>query len=461
MAVRKSKDPARKKKPWVLDYFDQHGKRHQQHFRTERAAKEEEVRIKGEVAKGIHTPDSGSATVMDAAELWLRKCEQDNYRPGSMHAYRSVVGVHIIPGLGSVKLAKLTKSMIEDYCNDLAERTTRKTAHRILIALKSILRVAQEKEFVAQNVAAQVKFRLERRRKKGIGEDVPSVADALSLIKEAGPYLYALLVTAIFTGLRVGELCGLQWDDIDFEDRMIKVRRTTDRRGGEFGPPKTAAGERVVPMSSIVVSTLREWRLQCPRQGMLTDFRTPEHKVREIIRLIEAHPEPRIAIHSKRLRPGISARSIAKRVGVHHTTVIQVRQAMPIAINSRLWLVFPSTLGTVRRSQCVLRALGDLQRKLGMVGADGKPKYTTHSLRHFFASFHLTNGTQIKELQTMIGHAHAAITWDTYGHLFRDTERLHLQMENVERAFLNGTALQQNRPNLQQASITILKQKAK
>jgi integrase len=73
-----------------------------------------------------------------------------------------------------------------------------------------------------------------------------------------------LILTAIFTGLRASELRGLRWQDVDLEKRELHVRQRADRYSA-IGAPKSGAGERTVPLTPMVLNTLREWKLQCPR----------------------------------------------------------------------------------------------------------------------------------------------------------------------------------------------------
>jgi integrase len=73
-----------------------------------------------------------------------------------------------------------------------------------------------------------------------------------------------LLLTAIFTGLRASELRGLRWADVDLDKRALHVRQRADRYGG-IGNPKSAAGERTVPLTPIVANTLREWKFVYPK----------------------------------------------------------------------------------------------------------------------------------------------------------------------------------------------------
>jgi integrase len=83
------------------------------------------------------------------------------------------------------------------------------------------------------------------------------------MLEHAGR-LRPLLVTAVFTGLRASELRGLTWAAVDFEKQVLHVRQRADL-WGTIGDPKSAAGDRVIPMAPPVVNTLREWRLACPK----------------------------------------------------------------------------------------------------------------------------------------------------------------------------------------------------
>jgi integrase len=83
------------------------------------------------------------------------------------------------------------------------------------------------------------------------------------MIAHAGR-LRPLLLTAVFTGLRASELRGLTWSAVDLEGRTLTVRQRADR-WRTIGSPKSASAKREIPLAPIVVNTLREWRLACPK----------------------------------------------------------------------------------------------------------------------------------------------------------------------------------------------------
>jgi len=186
-----------------------------------------------------------------------------------------------------------------------------------------------------------------------------------------------LLVTAIFTGLRSSELRGLCWVDVNFDKRVVHVRQRADQ-WGTIGAPKSAAGDREIPMSPTVTSVLREWRLACPRHA-------------------------------------------------------------PVGLNDQgqLWLVFPNGNGRgENHSNIVNRGLPPIQVAAGVVGDDGKPKYGMHALRHFFASWVIERGFSPKRVQSLLGHSSIQMTFDVYGHLFPSLEDDHAKFAAGERALL-------------------------
>ena len=100
------------------------------------------------------------------------------------------------------------------------------------------------------------------------------------------------LLTAIFTGLRASELRGLRWDDVDLEKRELHVRQRADRYNA-IGKPKSESGERTVPLTPIVLNTLREWKLACPKSEHGLVFPTGGGNVENHANIVERGLDPR------------------------------------------------------------------------------------------------------------------------------------------------------------------------
>src|SRR6516225_8016881 len=245
---------------WIADYFDQAKKRHIKTFdrRADAVAWLAEATI--EVKKGVHTPENKSITVSEAAALWIGRCETDGLEKSTLRQYGQHVRDHIVPLLGAVKLAQLSTPMVEDWKDKLLRKLSRALARKVLVSLKSILRNAQRRGEVAQNVAQPVRVELKKRDavKLEIGRNVPSKEEITKIFATAPARWRALIVTAALTGLRASELRGLHWDCVDFERRIITVRERANL-WGDLGAPKSAAGNREVKLTTAPI-----FRPRCP-----------------------------------------------------------------------------------------------------------------------------------------------------------------------------------------------------
>jgi integrase len=251
---------------WVADYHDQHRTRHLKTFPTRKAAAAWLVETQGEVARGMHTPERASINVWEAAQLWLERGRVEALERGTMRGYEALVRLHIGPTLGAVTLAKLSTPLLEGWRDRLVARVSRGRARQILGALKSILSEAQRRGLVAQNAALPVKVDTKKREQKKleVGVDIPGKPDIQKLLSFCTGRHRPLIVTAVLTGMRASELRGLPWSAVDFDRRTITVRQRADE-WGTIGMPKSAAGQREIPMSPTVLNTLREWKLACPK----------------------------------------------------------------------------------------------------------------------------------------------------------------------------------------------------
>jgi integrase len=129
-----------------------------------------------------------------------------------------------------------------------------------------MLKVVVDAELIAVNVAESVDTGGDAGRHK---EDVvpPSIEEGFAIANAADGMpgkRRALVLTALFSGLRSSELRGLRWDNIDFDGRKLSVAERHDEYG-EAGSPKSKNSRRDVPPPARVVNALREWRLACPK----------------------------------------------------------------------------------------------------------------------------------------------------------------------------------------------------
>jgi integrase len=349
---------------WVVDYVDQQGDRHLKTFAKKRDADAHHAIVGVAVRAGMHTADSKSVTVAKAAELWLDSCEAARLERASLVAYRQVVDLHIAPVLGGLRLSQLTVPLVRGF-EDRLHRDGRSASmvRRARRLLGAILADAQERGLVAQNVVRSLgrhKRRQDERRQKTklkIGVDIPAREEIAAIIANLKGRWRPLILTAIFTGLRASELRGLRWGDVDLKKRELHVRQRADRFNG-IGKPKSAAGERTVPMPPMLANALREWKLACPQSEHELVFPTGAGGV-------ESHSN----IVQRGLAPVQMAAGVVTRAGTAKYTGLH-------------------SLRHFYASWCINRI------------EDGGL------------------GLPIKIVQHRLGHASIAMTSDTYGHLF-------------------------------------------
>jgi integrase len=297
MAVRKRIWFTRKQEPrekWLVDYRDGEGKRRFKTFDKKKDADEYAARSRVEVIDGNHVADSASVTVKEAGELWLKSAQANNLEWTTIQQYRQHLNLHIVPFIGATKLSKLTAPVVRSFTDKLLENGRSPTLTKyIKRSLGSLLAEAQERGLTIRNPVHEVRHKrkkAEARDARGsklkVGVDIPTPDEIRSIIHAAKGRWRPFLLTAIFTGLRASELRGLRWQDVDLKKAELHVRQRADKRG-TMGAPKSAAGDRTVPLPPTVVNTLREWKLACPKSELDLVFPSGKGRVAFYNNIIE------------------------------------------------------------------------------------------------------------------------------------------------------------------------------
>jgi integrase len=178
-----------------------------------------------------------------------------NNKPSTVYAKEWMLRVHVIPYFGSKTLDQIGPADIEDYkAKKLDEGCEKKSINNHITTLRKLLNLALEWG-VVEKVAKVKAFRL---KTNFVTEDMfLGFDEAERFIKAAPAAWLAFMITAIKTGLRLGELLALKWEDIDLVSGQLVVRRTLWR--GEEGPPK-GGKNRIVPLSDEAIATLKGHR---------------------------------------------------------------------------------------------------------------------------------------------------------------------------------------------------------
>ena len=276
---------ARLKEAWVVDYRDQGGTRHLKTFERKREADAYHGMVAHDVRAGIHTRRQQEPHRRQGGRIVVRELRGGRARTcrRSMSSYRIVLDKHINPLIGAVKLSTLTVPMARTFEDRLRADRSPAMVRKIMGMLGSVLADAQERGLVAQNVVRSLRGSRRRdraehvdKRQKGklkVGVDIPAPEEIKAIIAHLSGRWRPLLLTAIFTGLRASELRGLRWADVDLKRGELHVRQRADCYNA-IGRPKSASGERTIPLAPLLVNTLREWKLACPKSDLDLAFPT-------------------------------------------------------------------------------------------------------------------------------------------------------------------------------------------
>ncbi len=192
---------------------------------------------------------------------WLATYAQPNMAPKTYRRYEELVRIHIAPVLGEVALSKLRPLHIQQvYMRVVEKGRSARTALHCHRVLREALQHAVKWQLLSRNPADAVDApRAERYEIPALEAD--EVRRLLAVAERSR--LGTLIHLAVMTGLRMGELLGLRWRDVDLEHSAISVRQTCQwlpRQGFIFRSPKTYRSARPVSVSDGIVERLREHR---------------------------------------------------------------------------------------------------------------------------------------------------------------------------------------------------------
>ncbi len=315
---------------------------------------------------------------------WLDVWQEDylvNVRPSTVTSYEATIRNHIKPRIGAIRLESLSTHDIQEFYNSLRlpsenrKALSAKTIKNIHGILHHALQQAMLNNYIRTNPSNSCVIpRATKKKVKPLNEY--QIADFLKAIK--GHKYESMFLVALFTGIRQGEVCGLQWECVDFDDGTILIdkqlqslRATTRGDSEKYTLVPTKNGkERTITAAPYVMELL--WKTKQSQNA-----------------------------------------------------------------NRKLWgtafqendLVFTDELGNRITPQALYRAFKIIVTESGM------PMVRFHDLRHSYAVISLKSGDDVKTVQENLGHATAAFTLDTYGHV---TEKMKKDSANRMEAFIKS-----------------------
>lgn len=217
-------------------------------------------------------PSAGRITLRTYAEAW--RTSQVQHRASTATQVESHLRRHVYPTLGDRPIGSIRPSEVQAWVKDRSEHLAPATLEVVYRYLVSVMRAAVDDRVITRNPCVRIKL---PKVEKSIV--VPMTVEQVDRITAAMPERYRAVVTlAAGTGLRVSECLGLTVDRVDFLRGSVRVDRQLVMVGGKvptFGPPKTAASLRTVPLPKTIAEALAAHLFEYPAgvEGLI--FTTP------------------------------------------------------------------------------------------------------------------------------------------------------------------------------------------
>ena len=266
----------RKDGRYSFSYTDRWKKRHTVYATSLVELRELEKQIRMDIDSGINPNMAKTMTLNDMFDLYISR--KYDLKPTTKSNYQFNYDHFIRDGFGQEKIGKIHYSDVKKFYHDLMKERGIKarTLDGVNTVLHSTFKMAVRDEVIRSNPAEGVMAEIKKSdlwvltRKCGL--TVPEQKELISYMEDNHQFKgWVPVITVLLgTGMRIGECLGLRWDDLDFKKRMISVNHNlTDHAYGKGTPvkhiqtPKTRAGVRTIPMIDEVADAfLKEYEIQ-------------------------------------------------------------------------------------------------------------------------------------------------------------------------------------------------------
>ena len=207
--------------------------------------------------KGIIINDEG-ITVAQWGTKWLKLYKSaKEYNTYAM--YLNALNTHIIPALGGIRLSALKSYHIQEMLNNIISVGHHRTAEIVRLTIKQIIQQAIINEYIYKDVSLKVSLpQSEKKEKRALTANEMSLIKQSKLTQRERTFVDLLY----YTGVRRGEALALTVKDIDFINRKLIINKNLILKDGEShikNSPKTNAGNRLIPLTTKLLSELKEY----------------------------------------------------------------------------------------------------------------------------------------------------------------------------------------------------------
>lgn len=314
--------------------------------------KERLMRLK--IGECTPSPVHQRNTLGEWMRYWLEEYVRPYVRETTYATYENQYRTHIEPAIGKTALYLLDKEKIQVFVNSITPQISTGMVHNVLRLLSSALRIAQNKGMIVCNPCQEVRLPVYKTKEPR----VLTVVEQKKLERAAEKEGMIEYMLCLYTGLRVGELCALRWENVDFESNILYVRRTakrvrkiTDRHKTVvvMGAPKTEESMREIPIPAFLMAYLERIRKE-HGQIFAVDVRTIQQRLHKL-----THKVGLKGVHMHTLRHTFATRCLEVGVGVETLSALLGHSSPNITLSCYAHCTRETkirSIGKLRRMAC-------------------------------------------------------------------------------------------------------------
>lgn len=339
--------------------------------------------------------DGQKLTVDDMYEKWVSL--KRGIKPTTMACYQYLYELYAQPDLGEIKIFDLRRSDVRQFYNSMMDRGLKiGTIELVNIILHQILDVAVDDNYIKANPVDKAIRELHREASQEKRHRSPLTVDEqnrfMSFVKQSETYrrYFPIFTVMLETGLRVGEVTSLRWQDIDFKNRLIDINHTAARYNCRvsmqtINSPKTKSSQRSVPMTTAVYDAFKHELIRQKENGICSTF------------------------------------SLAG-----YTDFVFVQKSGKIFTQNFLNTLIHRIVRDFNSAEIALLKNNEITDDDFVL----LPDFSTHTFRHTCATRLCEAGVNIKVIQSILGHASISTTMDIYTEATRDFKKEEMERFN-------------------------------
>lgn len=339
--------------------------------------------------RGDNSVTSEKTTLATFMQEWIEHVVTMNTRPRTVRQYQIAFKNHIAPELGEIPLQKLKPAMLDKWIRKEAQKgLAYRTLSQIRVVLHQALSYAVYPcELISSNPVSYIKVP-RYAPKTVVKRTIISAEQFTAMTNHFAEPMRIVLFLLYYTGMRVGEVCGLEWADVDFAQKTIFIHQQIGRGKGciILSKPKTESSVRKIFVSDDLLRELKKWKqYQLRRELMYGDAFVCSYQFSDNT--------------IKRMSKAFAGKATGRKLCLVCTQE-NGGPYLPGAVRFNLW----------------------------------KYKINAHSFRHTHATMLAEAGVSAKDIAARLGHSSTRTTEDIYMH---ETDEMARNVSNVFTDFLH------------------------